>query len=90
MFFRSFYGIVILLVLIATLQDFVSRRKSTEGAETDEKAEGDEEPTEDVEPKADEEHGEKKETGKKLLNTHRRRQSFPSTNGVSRNDEFRK
>lgn len=64
-FFRSFYGIIILLVLITTLQDFLARRKSSEApADDGDKSEGDEEPKENEEPKEDEEKGEeKKEAG---------------------------
>lgn len=69
-FFRSFYSIVILLVLVTTLQDFLARRKSGEApADDGEKSGDDEEPKENEEPKEDEEKAEgKKETGNLLLN----------------------
>lgn len=67
--FRSFYGIIVLLVVVTTLQDFLARRKSSETpADDGDKPEGDEESKENEESKDEEKGEEKKHTGKKLLN----------------------
>lgn len=69
LFFRSFYGIIVLLVLVTTLQDFLARRKSNETLSDNEMPGGAEEPKENEKSKEDDEKGEKKEeTGKNIVN----------------------
>lgn len=46
-FSRSFYGIIVLLVLVATVQDFFARRPEGQGEEADEKAKAKEEEAKD-------------------------------------------